>query len=88
MKFHFIFEVRACFHIEQEVLHWNRFFSQRDKIGNNANIGIRGPYYMKKSSDKMWSSVGIEPGPLIAYDSKSNTLLSALTWHLLARLRL
>ena len=22
-------------------------FSQIDKIGNNANIGIRGPYYVK-----------------------------------------
>ena len=33
----------------------------------------------KKSSDKMLPPVGIEPGPLIASDSKSNTLLSTLT---------
>ena len=29
--------------------------------------------------------VGIEPGPLIASDSKSNTILSTLTWHVLLR---
>ena len=43
---------------------------------------------MKKSSDKMLPPVGIEPWPLIASDSKSNTILSTLAWHLLARLRL
>ena len=32
--------------------------------------------------------VGIEPGPLITSDSKSNTILSGLSWHLLVRLRL
>ena len=42
----------------------------------------------KKSSDKMLLPVEIEPGPLITSDSKSNTLLSGLTWHLLVRLRL
>ena len=62
--------------------------SQIDRIGNNANIGIRGFTTWKKSSDKMLPPVGIEPGPLIASDSKSNTILSTLTWHLLARLRL
>ena len=33
----------------------------------------------KKSSDKILPPVGIEPRPLIASDSKSNTLLSTLT---------
>ena len=42
----------------------------------------------KKSSNKMLPPVGIEPGPLITSDSKSNTILSGLTWHLLVRLRL
>ena len=42
----------------------------------------------KKSSDKMLLPVGIEPEPLITSDSKSNTLLSGLTWHLLVRLSL
>ena len=32
--------------------------------------------------------MGIEPGPLITFDSKSSTMLSGLTWHLLVRLRL
>ena len=32
----------------------------------------------KKSSDKMLPLVGIEPGPLITFDSKSNTILSTL----------
>ena len=63
-------------------------FSQIDKIDNNGKIGIRGFTSWKKSSDKMLPPVGIEPGPLITSDSKSNTILSTLTWHLLARLRL
>ena len=42
----------------------------------------------KISSDKMLSSVGIEPEPLINSDSESSTILSGLTWHLLVRLRL
>ena len=62
----------------------NGFFLQIDKIGNN---GIRGFTSWKKSS-KMLPPVGIEPGPLIAFDSKPNTILPTLTWHLLARLRL
>ena len=40
---------------------------------------------IKKSSDKMLLLVGIEPGPLIASDSKSNTILSTLTCHMLLR---
>ena len=36
-------------------------------------------YYVKKSSDKMLPPMGIEPRPLIASDSKSNTILSTLT---------
>ena len=62
--------------------------SQIDGIGNNANIGIRGFTTWKNSSDKMLPLVGIEPGPVIASDSKSNTILSTVTWHLLARPRL
>ena len=33
----------------------------------------------KKSSEKMLPQVGIEPGPLIASDSKSDTILSTPT---------
>ena len=65
-----------------------RGFHKRDEIGNNAHIGIRGFTTWKKSGDKMLPLVGIEPWPLIASDSKSNTILSTPTWHLLARLRL
>ena len=36
----------------------------------------------------MLSTVGIEPRPLIASDSKSNTIMSTLTLHSLVRLRL
>ena len=54
-------------------------FSQIDKIGNNANIGIRGFAAWKKYSDKMLPPVGIEPRPLIASDSKNNTILSFYT---------
>ena len=49
-------------------------FLQIDKIGNNAYIGIKGPYYVKKSSDKMLPPSGIEPRPLIA-----ESLLSTLS---------
>ena len=56
-----------------------------DENGNNANIGIRGFTTWKKSSDKILPAVGIEPWPLITSDSKSNTILSALTWHVLLR---
>ena len=38
---------------------------------------------MKKK--RMLPPVGIEPGPLITSDSKSNTFLSTLTWHVLRR---
>ena len=37
----------------------------------------------EKLNDKMLPTVGIELGPLIASDSKPNTILSGLTWHLL-----
>ena len=37
----------------------------------------------KNSSNKMLPPVRIEPG---TYDSKSDTLLSGLIWHLLVRL--
>ena len=66
----------------------NRGFHKLYEIGNNTNIDIRGFTTWKKSSEKMLPPVGIEPRPLIASDSKSNTILSTLTWHLLARLRL
>ena len=48
-------------------------FSQID------SIGIIGFTTWKKFSDKMLLPVGIEPRPLIASDSKSNTILSTLT---------
>ena len=35
----------------------------------------------KKFEEKMLLPVGMEPGPLITSDSKSNTILSGLTWH-------
>ena len=35
--------------------------------------------------DKMLPPVGIEPRPVIASDSKSNAILSTLTWHVLLR---
>ena len=54
-------------------------FSQTHNIGNNANIGIEGFTMLKKSFNKMLPPVGIEPGPLITSDSKSNTILSTLT---------
>ena len=70
-------------------IHHNRVFHKLHEIGNNANNGIRGfTKWQKKNSDKMLPLVGIEPGPLIASDSESNTLLSELTWLLLVRLRL
>ena len=59
-------------------------FSQTHNIGNNANIGIRGftTWKQKKSTDKMLLQVRTEP---MTSDSKSNTLLSELTWHVLLR---
>ena len=39
----------------------------------------------KNSSNKMLPTVGIEPGSLITSDSKSNTILSGLTCHVLPR---
>ena len=56
----------------------SRVFQKFDEVCNNGNIGIRGFTTWKKISDKMVSPVGIEPGPLIACDSKSNTILSTL----------
>ena len=68
----------------------NPVFHKLDEIRNNANIAIRGftTWKQKKSSDKMLPLVGIEPRPLITSDSKSNFILSGLTWHFLLRLRL
>ena len=42
----------------------------------------------KKYSDKLFHSVGIQPGPLITSDSKFSTILSAQTSYLFVRLRL
>ena len=81
------FRSRATDYVEKTI--WGNChssFSQIDKIGNNDNIGIRGFTMWKISSGKMLPpSVGIEPGPLITSDSKSNTILSTLTWHVLLR---
>ena len=57
----------------------SQVFQKIDEVGNDANIGIRGFTTWKKFSDQMLSPVGIEPGPLIACDYKSNTILSTLT---------
>ena len=43
-------------------------------------------YHSKGDSDKMLPPVRIKPRPLITSDSKSNTILSGLTWHLLVTL--
>ena len=64
-----------------------------DKIGfftnrQNWQYWHQRLYYVKKIQWQMLPPVGKEPGPLIASDSKSNTILSTLPWHLLARLRL
>ena len=50
----------------------SRRFHKLDKIGNNANIGIRGFTAWKKSSNKMLPPVGID-----SLDSKSNTILTS-----------
>ena len=45
----------------------------------------------RENKNIQWQNVtpvGIEPGPLITSDSKSNTLLSGLTGHLVVRQRL
>ena len=54
----------------------------------NDNIGIFVFTVWKQKKipvTKCYPQVGIEPRPLIAYDSKPNTLLSTLTWHVLLR---
>ena len=56
------------------------------KNGNNGNIGIRGFTTWKQNIQwKMLPTVGTEPRPLITSDSKSNTILSGLTWYMLIR---
>ena len=47
------------------VLSYYSGFSQIDKIGNIANIGIRGFTMWRKSSNKMLPPVRIEPIPLM-----------------------
>ena len=49
-------------------------FSQIDKIGNNANIGMRALLCEKNPVTKCYPK-----GYLIDCDSKSNTILSTLT---------
>ena len=57
------------------------------KNGNNANVGSRAFTAWKpvKIQWKMLPPVGIEPRPLITSDSKSSTILSTLTCHVLLR---
>ena len=64
------------------------FFTNFTKMPTLAFLSLLHENPQNKSSDKMLPLVGIEPGPFIASDSKSNTILSTLTWHLLVRLRL
>ena len=47
------------------------------KLYENANIGFLSLLF--ENPKKILPPVGIEPGPLIASDSKSNTILSTLT---------
>ena len=61
-------------------------FSQIDKIGNNGNIWHQRLYCVKKIQWQNVTSCGNRTQA--ASDSKSNTILSTLTWHLLTRLRL
>ena len=56
------------------------FFTYAQKC--QYGISVFTVWKEKKSSDKMLSPVGIEPRPFIASDSKSNTLLSTLTWNM------
>ena len=51
-----------------------RLFHKLDEIGNNAILASEALL-----CEKMLPPVGIEPGPLIVSDSKSNTILSTLT---------
>ena len=66
---------------------WGSGFSQTHNIGNNTNISIGGfsIWKQKKIQWKMLPPVGIELRPLITFDSKSSTLLSTLTCHVLLR---
>ena len=61
-------------------------FSQIDKIDNKDNIDITGFATWKKIQWQNVTPSGIRTQA--ASDCKSNTILSTLTWHLLARLRL
>ena len=61
---------------------YNRVFREYTKLAIMASEAL---LRENKSSDKTLPPVGIEPAPLITSDSKSNTILSTLTWHVLLR---
>ena len=54
------------------------FFYKLDEIGNSENIGIR-EFIKSKKSNKMY------PQWVLTSDSKTNTLLSELIWHVLLK---
>ena len=71
----------------RRTLGYSSFFLQTHKISNNANIGIRGftTWKQKNASNKIYPQWVLNSW---TSDSKSNILLSGLTWYLLLRLRL
>ena len=91
-KGHFLFEMQTDMGLTDGHLIVSficRVFFEMHKNGNNANIDSRGfTTWKQKIQWKMLPLVGIEPKPLITSDSKFNTLLSELSWHLLVRLKL
>ena len=77
---------KGCCRSPHYLLYTNRInYQVFHKLFENT-IFVFTAWKQKKSSDKMLPPVGIEPGPVIASDSKSNTIFSTLTWHLLVRL--
>ena len=60
-------------------IHHNRVFTNYMKLAIMPILASEALLSDKKNSDKMLPPVGIEPGPPIASDSESNTLLSGLT---------
>ena len=65
----------------------NRVFHKLDEIGTNANIGIRGFTMGKQKNPKVkfYPQWGQNLGLSWTSDSKSNTLLSELSGHVLLR---
>ena len=62
-------------------------FLQTHNIGNSANIGIRGftTWKQKNQVTKCYLQWRLNPDLWLTSDSKSNTLLSQLIWHVLLK---